>query len=100
MTKRADIAARLLAWHLGGAVTIHETSSLAPDPEFAFGIAPIRIVSEQQLQSVAFGLLGSEPLILTRWNPMSRESGDLEPFAAALDAYLSAALDHEIGANP
>src|SRR5262245_57702687 len=46
------------------------------------------MVSEQLVQAIAFGDPDGEPQIVTRWNPLSRETAELEPFAAALDAYV------------
>lgn len=84
-----DVAARVIAWEIQRAVVTQERAKISPDPDPVFGIAPIRIVSEQQVQAIAFGLIGAQPQTVTRWNPLSRESGDLEPFAFALDRYLN-----------
>lgn len=82
-------AARVLARNLGRAIPVVERGMLAPDPDEVFGIAPVRVVSEQRVQAIAFGLLeGSPPRVVTIWNPLSRESDELTPFAEALDAYL------------
>lgn len=86
------ILARALARTEGRAVPIRGTSSLAADPLHAFGIALVRVVSEQRVQAIAFGRLDERPEIVTSWNPLSRESASLEPFATALDAYITTAI--------
>lgn len=72
---------------------IRRTSALSPDPGSTFGIVMIKVVSEEVVQGIGYGPLGSPPEVLTRWNPLSRESGDLEPFAEALNAYLVGSVD-------
>jgi hypothetical protein len=47
------------------------------------------MVSEEVLQAVAFGILGEEPDVVVRWNPLSREVEGLERLAVALDRYLN-----------
>ena len=84
--------ARLLAWDRGRATPIRQTCALSPDPPRVFGIAPIRVVSEQRVQAIAFGNLGENPQLVVSWNPLSRETTSLEPFATALDTYLLVAL--------
>ena len=88
MSNDLVVAARIIAREIGKAVLVQEAASLAPDPELVFGIAPIRIVAEQQVQAIAFGSIFGQPKVVTRWNPLSRESSDLEPFAFALENYL------------
>jgi hypothetical protein len=89
-----ETVARAIARRERRAIPIRDTSGLAWDPEPAFGIAPIRVVSEQRVQSIAFGFLNAEPQVVVDWNPLSRESSVLEPFAAALDEYLTSAIAH------
>ena len=52
-------------------------------------MAPIRVVAEQRVQAIAFGLIGQPPEVVAIWNPLSRDTGRLEPFAQALSSYLS-----------
>lgn len=92
-----DIAvARVIALARGRAWPIRVTSTLSPDPKRVFGMAPIRVVSEQRVQAIAFGLLTEEPRIISLWNPLSRDAGRLEELAQALDDYLFECLDNSI----
>lgn len=93
MTQLIDIVGRLLARRAGHAICTRATSALAPDPTPVFGIAPIRLMGEQQVQAVAYGILGTSPDVAVRWNPLNRELDVLEPFAAALERYLTRMLD-------
>jgi hypothetical protein len=96
MTDLPRIVAQVAA-HLGRrAVPVRATSSLARDPTMVFGIAPIRVVAEQRVQAIAFGLMGQALEVITIWNPLSRETGALEPFALALDTYLRTAPEVRI----
>src|SRR5262249_23269272 len=54
-------------------------------------VAPIKLVSEEVVQALAFGDPDGVPTVITRWNPLSRDTAGLEIFAAALDGYLSRA---------
>jgi len=91
MTDFVDIVARAAANQRRRVVPIRGARALSPDPRLAFGFAPIKLVSEEIVQSLAFGVLGTEPEVITRWNPLSRDAGDLERFAAVLDGYLETA---------
>ncbi len=84
----ATVVARLVARREDRAVPVVETRRLADDPPRAFGIAPIKMVSEEVLQSVAFGVIGEEPDVVVRWNPLSRDVEGLERMAVSLDQYL------------
>lgn len=86
-----DVVARAVARERGRAVVIRERSGLAPEPpaQLVYGFAPVKMVSEELLMAVAFGTLDAAPQIITRWNPLSRESGDLEPLAESLAGYLA-----------
>lgn len=77
---------RVAARQHGGAIPIRRSSSLAPDPRTTIGVATIKIVTEEQVQAIAFGRIGSDPHILVRLDPISRDVSDLEPFATFLDA--------------
>src|SRR5262249_47764931 len=61
-------------------------STLSADPGTTIGIATIKIVTEEQVQAIAFGRIGGEPEILVRLDPISRDVSDLQPFAAFLAA--------------
>jgi hypothetical protein len=95
MSELADTVARAVALEVGAPVATRRTYALARDPSPVFGIAPIRVVSEQRVQAVAFGDLDSRPQLVTIWNPLSRDTGELEPFAASLHAYVADALAAE-----
>lgn len=88
-TEYIEIVARIYAHKEKRAVPIRATSALAPSPMPAFGIAPVRVVSEQRAQAIAYGLMGKAPDVVVSWHPLGRESAWLEPFAKALDDYLS-----------
>jgi hypothetical protein len=96
MTVAIDVVARVFARERRRVVPVRSTSVLAPDPLAVFGIAPIRVVAEQRVQAIAFGLLGEEPSLVVNWNPLGREAGCLEPFAEALDGYLRACLRNDM----
>jgi len=64
------------------------TSAFAPDPTPAFGIALVKLVSEES-SGDRYGRIGDEPRTRGALEPLSRESNELEPFARALDRYLT-----------
>ncbi len=92
MKDYADVLARARALQAGHAVVVRENIAFAPDPTPAFGIALVKLVSEEIVQAIAYGRIGDEPRTVVRWNPLSRESNELEPFARALDRYLTDAV--------
>ena len=92
MNAMIDPVARFVAYAEGQAFITKSAALLAPDPLAPFGIAFIKMVAEEAVQAVAFGDLTTDPQLLPRWNPMSRESGDLAPFAAALHAHIYNAI--------
>ena len=73
-------------------VRVRDQRIICDDPPKVFGIAPIRVVAEQRVQAIAFGLVDEVPQIVTNWNPLSRESGNLDPFAEALNDYLQISI--------
>lgn len=75
------LVARVVASGRDRAVSIRETSALAPDSEDAIGIATIRVVTEDQVQAVAYGSLHRSPATIARLHPLGRDTSDLEPFA-------------------
>lgn len=89
MTDLARVVAQVAAHRRRRAVLIRATSTLSADPFRVFGIAPIRVVAEQRVQAIAFGVIGQPPQIVTIWNPLSRDTGELEPFAEALSSYFT-----------
>ena len=68
---------RIAARQHGRAIPIRRLSSLSPDPLTTIGIATIKIVTEEQVQAIAFGRIGSNPHILVRLDPISRDVSDL-----------------------
>jgi hypothetical protein len=77
------------------AIPIRRSSSLAPDPATTIGISTIKIVTEEQVQAIAYGRIGDEPQLLVRLDPISRDVSDLEPFATFLGGIADNALaDH------
>ena len=54
-----------------------------------FAIVPLRMVAEQLVYAVAYGDPDGEPELVMAPNPLDRDASFLEPFAAALDAYLA-----------
>jgi hypothetical protein len=87
-----DVLPRVLARVRGSALPTRRTSFLSADPARVFGVAPIRVVSEQQVQAVAFGLIGARPQVVYTWNPLGRDARYIEPFASALDHYLDTSV--------
>lgn len=89
MSQMINAVARVLAYARGRALLIRESSALALDPETTFGIVPIRMVAEQVVYAVAYGDPDGQPSIVLTWNPLDRDASFLEPFAVALNAYLT-----------
>jgi hypothetical protein len=87
-----DTMHRVLARHLRRAVTIRTSSSLSTDPALTVGVVTIKIVTEEQVQAIAFGRLGSEPQVIVRLDPIGRDVSDLAPFAAFMDQTATAAI--------
>jgi hypothetical protein len=73
--------AKIVALQRRHAVPIRGTSALAADPSDAVGIATIRVVTEDQVQAIAFGPLARRPTTIVRLNPLGRDTSDLESFA-------------------
>jgi hypothetical protein len=80
------IAKRLLAFGKGRAQRLAESFLIGADPDFAFGIVPIKIVTEEHVQAIAYGRLDQPPAIVARHEPLGRDVSDLLPFADWLDA--------------
>ena len=95
MSNMQDTLTRVLARHAGRALPIRSTSSLSADPSSAIGIATIKIVTEEQIQAIAFGSLGRAPNLIARLDPIGRDVTDLLPFARFLIEAIEHALEHE-----
>ena len=81
MSKLTDTLQRMMARVENAAIAIRGGSSFAQDPKDTIGIATIKIVTEEQVQAVAFGRLDEAPSIIVRHNPLSRDVTDLLPLA-------------------
>jgi hypothetical protein len=80
-----DALTRVLARHVGRALPIRATSALASDPDTPIGVATIKIVTEEQIQAIAFGPLTGAPAVIARLDPIGRDVADLLPFALFLE---------------
>jgi hypothetical protein len=89
MSDLVEVVARAVARRQGRAFPMRETYAIAPDGASTFAIAPLKIVSEEVVQAIAFGDPDKTPQVIVRWNPLSRESGDLLPLAKAIDDYIT-----------
>ena len=97
MNEADKVIARICARAQGRAVVVRERSSLSSDPLNAIGIATVKVVTEDQVQALAFGSLGQQPMVISRLNPMSRDTADLEQFAAWFVTYIDGCLkDNEM----
>jgi len=95
MSALQDTLTRVLARHLGRALPIRSTSALAADPVDAIGIATVKIVTEEQIQAIAYGPLDAEPTVIARLDPIGRDVADLVPFAEFLKGAVQRALARE-----
>jgi hypothetical protein len=95
MSALQDALTRVLARHWGRALPIRATSALAADPAGVIGIATIKIVTEEQIQALAFGPLDAEPAVIARLDPIGRDVADLLPFARFLADAAQRALAFE-----
>lgn len=87
-----DTLNRVVARHTGRALATRTSSGLSPDPAITIGIATIKIMTEEHIQAIAFGPLDREPQVVVRLDPISRDVGDLRPFADFLNAAVDRAL--------
>ncbi|MDA8350656.1 MAG: hypothetical protein M0038_17990 [Pseudomonadota bacterium] len=76
-----EVASRAVARELGRAIPVRQASSVAPDPACTIGVATVKIVTEEQVQAIAFGSLNAPPHIVVRLDPLGRDAADLLPFA-------------------
>ncbi len=95
MSDYTDTLNRILARSLNTAVPIRTASSMSSDPTVTIGIATIKIVTEEQIQALAFGPLNATPTLILRVNPIGRDVADLAPFATFLDQVASRAIAAE-----
>ena len=84
MSKLTDTLQRMMARVENRAIAIRGGPSFAMDPDQTIGIATIKIVTEEQVQAIAYGPLDAPPAIIVRRNPLSRDVSDLMPFATYL----------------
>lgn len=90
-----DSLRRTLARVERRALPVRTSSSLSPDPMITIGIATIKIVTEEQIQAVAFGPIGEEPTVIVRLDPIGRDVSDLLPFATFLNETVDRAVREE-----
>lgn len=77
---------RVLARHHRRALPIRTSRELADDPEITFGVATIKIVTEEQIQAIAFGSIDATPNVIVRLDPIGRDVADITPFARFLES--------------
>lgn len=75
------VAKRVFARGAGRAIPLARSFSMGADPDLTIGVCTIKIVTEEQVQAIAFGPIDQPPQILTRLDPLSRDVSDLTPFA-------------------
>lgn len=90
-----DALNRIVARHQRRAVIVRTSSQLSSDPAITIGIASIKIVTEEQIQAIAFGPLDRAPQVIARLNPIGRDVADLLPFANFLNDVFARALAAE-----
>ncbi len=87
-----DALSRVIARHTGQAIPTRMSSGLSDDPAVTVGIATIKIVTEEQIQALAFGKLDDDPEIIVRLDPIGRDVTDLIPFAEFMQQTAELAL--------
>jgi hypothetical protein len=87
-----DTLHRALARIQGRALAVRTSSGLAPDPEVTIGISTIKIVTEEQIQAIAFGPLDAEPTVVVRLDPIGRDVTDMLPFARFMEATVQRSI--------
>lgn len=88
-----DTLHRVLARHLKRAITIRASRGLSYDPDVTIGIATIKIVTEEQIQAIAYGDVNENPEVLVRVNPIGRDVTDLLPFARFINDVAQRAIN-------
>lgn len=84
---------RVRARYMGRAVPTRTSSELSSDPDVTIGIATIKIVTEEQIQAIAFGSLDGEPEVVVRVDPIGRDVSDLKSFADFMDRTAKRVLE-------
>ncbi|MBV5999032.1 hypothetical protein KUU21_05150 [Pseudomonas aeruginosa] len=87
-----DTLHRVMARHMNRALPMRTSSGLSSDPDVSIGIATIKIVTEEQIQAIAYGPLDGEPEVIVRLDPIGRDVSDLVPFANFMDQTANRAL--------
>lgn len=90
-----DSLLRVIARRTNRAIPARNSSSISTDPSISVGIATIKIVTEDQIQAIAFGSLDREPEIVIRLDPIGRDVADLLPFAQFMGRLADDALAAE-----
>ena len=91
-----DTLHRIIARYQGRAVPCRTSSCLSSDPAVSIGIASIKIVTEEQIQALAFAMLGDDPQIVVRLDPIGRDVNDLLPFAEFLNRAVTMAMQQNV----
>ncbi len=87
-----EVLARAIARNQGRAFATVSSFDVTQDVGPVFGIAPIKVVSEEIVQAIAFGRMDQAPTVVKEHQPLSRRSAFLEPFADALNSYVEEAI--------
>ena len=82
---------RVLARQQRRAVPIRLSRELSDDPAITIGIATIKIVTEEQIQAIAFGPIDHPPNIIVRLDPIGRDVTDILAFADFLNTTIDRA---------
>lgn len=96
MSDLTTTLSRIIARREGRAIPTRTTSSFGSDPEQAIAIATIKIVTEEHIQAIAFGRIGSVPNVIVRQNPLSRDVSDLLPYAEFMTEWADNIVDQEL----
>jgi hypothetical protein len=86
-----DSLHRVLARHQRRAIPVRMSREISSDPAVTFGVATIKIVTEEQIQAIAFGPLDAPPHVIVRFDPLGRDVADLIPFAEFLEQSIAQA---------
>jgi hypothetical protein len=86
VNKYQEALHRLLARHQRRALPIRTSREISTDPEITLGVATIKIVTEEQIQAIAFGPIDAPPNVIVRLDPIGRDVTDIMPFARFLES--------------
>jgi hypothetical protein len=75
------VARRIVAYGACRATPLARAFAQGADPDLSIGVAIIKIVTEEQIQAIAFGPIDEPPQVIARLDPLSRDVSDLAPFA-------------------